>query len=172
MEAFRRTLIMGNSGSGKSTLAQALGARTKAPAIDLDTIHWQGNGYRVKRDEQAARQMVLAVASESCWIIEGVYGWLAEVAVPRATDLIWLDMPWPICREALTSRGSRRGSGQAEFKALLAWAEAYWERQSPSSFAGHQRIFTSFAGKKNRLCSREDAIKLVDAWGSIKGTSC
>ena len=26
-------------------------------------------------------------------LFEGVFGWLAEVAVPRATTLIWLDVP-------------------------------------------------------------------------------
>jgi hypothetical protein len=37
--------------------------------------------------------MVADATAESKWIIEGVYGWLAELALPRATSLIWLDLP-------------------------------------------------------------------------------
>ena len=29
---------------------------------------------------------------------------------------------------------------------LLAWAEAYGTRTTPSSYAGHARLFASFAG--------------------------
>jgi len=93
-----RVVIIGNSGSGKSTLAQELAQRLGAPTIDLDHIHWR-DSYGIKRDEDAAKRMVVDAAAESEWIIEGVYGWLAEVALPRATSLIWLDMPWTICRE-------------------------------------------------------------------------
>jgi len=40
--------------------------------------------------------MTLEVSTQPLWIIEGVYGWLAEVALPRATALIWLDLPWSL----------------------------------------------------------------------------
>ncbi|MFY9956597.1 hypothetical protein [Bradyrhizobium sp.] len=50
-------------------------------------------GTATGSDEDAAKRMVADAAAESKWIIEGVYGWLAELALPRATSLIWLDLP-------------------------------------------------------------------------------
>ena len=46
-----------------------------------------------------ARQKGANQPRQSVGSSEGVYGWLAEVAVPRATALIWLDIPWDVCRE-------------------------------------------------------------------------
>lgn len=155
LERLSRTLIIGNSGSGKSTLAQQLATLVHAPAIDLDLLHWEAGRYGVKRDEDVARQLVLTAADEARWIIEGVFGWLAEVAVPRATTLIWLDVPWSICHAGLQARGPRRGSTAQDNTELLKWAEAYWDRKTPSSFAGHLTIFESFPGPKYRLGSRE-----------------
>ena len=155
LEPLSRTLIVGNSGSGKSTLAQQLATLVHARAVDLDLLHWEGDGYRAKRDKNAARQLVLTAADEPCWIIEGVFGWLAEVAVPRATTLIWLDVPWSVCHAGLLARGPRRGSTAQDNKELLKWAEAYWDRKTPSSFTGHLTIFENFPGPKYRLESRE-----------------
>ena len=161
MEVLSRTLIIGNSGSGKSTLAQELAAFTEAPAIDLDIFHWESDGYGVKRDEDASRQMVQTAATEARWVIEGVFGWLAEVAVPRATALIWLDMPWNICRAGLLARGPRRGGTDADHQALLTWAEAYWTRKTSSSFAGHQTIFENFSTTKYHLHDRTEVSRLL-----------
>ena len=131
-----RVVITGNSGSGKSTLAQALAQRIGAPAFDLDPIHWQDR-VGVKREEALAIAMVVDLAAKPRWIIEGVYGWLAAAALPFATSLIWLDLPWSACREGLSRRGPRKGASGEEHAAFLEWAEAYWQRTTPTSFAGH-----------------------------------
>lgn len=152
-----RTLIIGNSGSGKTTLAEALGALIHAPVFDLDLIHWKHDGFGPKQAEDVARQRVADLAATPRWVIDGVYGWLAEPAIPRATALIWLDVPWDVCREGLLARGQRRGGTAADFAELLKWAEAYWDRQTPTSFKGHQRLFESFSAAKRRIRSREEA---------------
>ena len=169
--SLNRTLIIGNSGSGKSTLAQQLATLAQTPAIDLDLLHWEGDGYGVKRDESAARQLVRAAADQPRWIIEGVFGWLAEVAVPRATTLIWLDVPWNICRAGLLARGPRRGSTDQDNADLLKWAEAYWDRTTPSSFTGHLGIFESFPGLKHRLGSREKVSEFLAEQYAQQGDS-
>lgn len=161
MEVLNRTLIIGNSGSGKSTLALKLADLTDTPAIDLDIFHWEAGAYGVKRDEDTSRRMVQTAAAEPRWIIEGVFGWLAEVAVPRATALIWLDMPWDLCRAGLLARGPRRGGTDADHQALLSWAEAYWTRKTPSSFTGHQTIFESFLATKYHLHDRTEVNRLL-----------
>ncbi|MFM9943580.1 MAG: AAA family ATPase [Hyphomicrobiaceae bacterium] len=153
----RRTLIIGNSGSGKSRLAEALGSQVHAPVFDLDLIHWKDNGSGAKQDEGVARQEVGDLAKTERWVIDGVYGWLAEVAMPRATALIWLDIPWDVCREGLVARGQRRGGTEADFTALLKWAEAYWDRHTPTSYTGHQRLFDAFNADKLRIRSRQEA---------------
>jgi adenylate kinase family enzyme len=162
LEPFKqRTVIVGNSGSGKSTLAERLAALADVPAFDLDLLRWEGEGYCVKRDEAVARQMAMEVAARPGWIIEGVFGWLAEVALSQATALIWLDLPWSACRDGLLARGKRRGGSDADFAELLTWAEAYWDRETSSSFAGHSRLFERFPLAKQRLRDREEVRRLL-----------
>jgi hypothetical protein len=36
-------------------------------------------------------------------------------------------------------------------EAFLQWAEAYWQRMTPTSFGGHQARFEGFAKTKTRL---------------------
>ena len=155
-----RVVIIGNSGSGKSTLAQALAQRIGAPAFDLDPIHWQDR-VGVKREEALATAMVVELAGKPRWIIEGVYGWLAAPALPFATSLIWLDLPWSACSEGLSRRGPWRGASAEEHAAFLEWAEAYWQRTTPTSFAGHLKLFENFAGPRSRLRSRPEIDALL-----------
>ncbi len=157
----QRTVVIGNGGSGKSVFAESLGALVHAPVVDLDLLHWEGPGYGVRRNEETARQMVSAASDDPLWIIEGVYGWLAEVALPKATALVWLDLPWSICRQGLLSRGLRRGASEASFVALLKWSEDYWERRTSSSFNGHLKVFDEFSGEKVRLRERDEVQELL-----------
>jgi adenylate kinase family enzyme len=149
-----RTIIIGNGGAGKSTLAAALGAALRLPVIELDLLHWENDGAGAKRDEAVAAALAREAASGARWIMEGVYGWLAAAVMPRATALLWLDVPWEVCRAGLIARGPRRGASAQDQAELLAWAEAYWQRQTSSSFAGHARLFDRFTGAKQRLTSR------------------
>ena len=157
----RRTVIVGNSGAGKSAFAENLSALVHVPVIDLDLLNWEGDGYGRKRDNDAARRMTLEVSARPLWIIEGVYGWLAESALPRATALIWLDFQWSLCRAGLLARSPRRGATDQDGVELLKWAETYWNRQTSSSFAGHSRMFNNFPGTKFRLEGRKQAALLL-----------
>lgn len=163
MESFARTLIIGNSGSGKSWLANALSERWACAAIDLDDLHWEPGGYGVRRDKQQAARDVTAVAEVDAWVIEGVYGWLADFAMPRVTTLIWLDFPVEECLANLNHRGLRGGGDTQAFRELLEWASAYRERDSSSSWVGHKQIYDSFSGPKFRLTSRSDLDALMGA---------
>jgi adenylate kinase family enzyme len=161
----KRILIIGNSGAGKSILGGKLAAKLAISVVDLDRLHWEDTGYARKRDPDTARQLVAAAAAGDAWIIEGVYGWLASVALPRATDLVWLDMPWEVCREGLMARKESTSRPVEDRQELLAWAKAYWDRDTSSSFTGHGRIFENFPGRKFRINSRNEIDGLIGAVG-------
>jgi adenylate kinase family enzyme len=116
-----RTLIIGNSGAGKTTLGRQIAAVTGGRHIALDDIYWEGAAGLKKRVEPAAKQLTSAAAAEPCWVIEGVFGWLVDVAVPRATALLWLDLPWAACKAGLEARGPSYSPSPAEYDALVQW---------------------------------------------------
>lgn len=154
-----RWVIIGNSGSGKSTLANLLGEGLNLPVFDLDLVHWHPDGC--KRDETDAKARVAEIAAGDGWVIEGVYGWLADVALGLATMLVWLDLPWSACRDGLLARGLRRGMTLSDQDALLAWAQEYWTRTTPSSFNGHERLYRAFVGNKALLRTHEEIADFV-----------
>ena len=162
-----RILIIGNSGSGKSTLAQGIGSLLDIATFDLDLFRWDG---RQRRDTESAIQMTRSAGSGSRWVIEGVFGWLAEVVVERATALIWIDLQWDDCKAGLLARGQRRDWNEADFIELLAWAEAYWIRDTDTSFKGHLRLYEDFSSTKLRLKSRAEIAELVSLVASSSTT--
>ena len=158
-----RIVIIGNSGAGKSWFSNQLSKKLCVPATELDQIHWQSNSYDVAREKSLAIEMVKNVANADKWIIEGVYGWLAQEAVPKATILIWLDIPLNECFGNLRDRYRQRGEDQAGFKDLMDWTRDYSSRQTSSSLSGHQRLFASFPHPKFRLISRRQISEFLDA---------
>jgi hypothetical protein len=118
-----------------------------------------------KRGAVDARTMTATFASQPSWVIEGVFGWLIDVALPRATHLIWLDLPWTACRANLLARG-RGPVSDTEFESLLAWAEAYWTRTSSSSHAAHAEVFERFERDKIALTCRVQVTAFMDKCGS------
>ncbi|MFG1402720.1 AAA family ATPase [Xanthobacter sediminis] len=159
--ALSRILILGNSGAGKSWLAAHLAARLDLPALDLDLIHWEPGAYGRARERDAARAEVRAAAAGDGWIIEGVYGWLAAVAIPRATAMIWVRPPVEECTGNLRCRGLRRGADTAALDALIGWAGDYDLRTDTSSRAGHATLFEAFNGPRIVLPSRADMEALL-----------
>ncbi len=155
-----RIIIIGNSGSGKSWLARRLGQTLGLATTDLDDLHWRPGGYDRKREKGEAIQLAGAAAGGQAWIVEGVYGWLIEPIVDKASFLVWLDLNWVDCHENLKARyGAKTDS--PSFGDLVAWAEDYWTRQTPSSFSGHEAIFESFSGPRARLRTRREVVEFL-----------
>ncbi|MCX5497826.1 AAA family ATPase [Kaistia dalseonensis] len=151
-----RTLIIGNCGAGKSWLAERIARNLDITAIDLDAINWENGGYERARDKDVAREIVRSAAAEPRWVIEGVYGWLAEQAVGRATALIWLDLDVDKCLAALKARGPSPGANATLHAELITWAAEYPTRQNSSSLSGHHALFSSFRRRKIRLHARNE----------------
>lgn len=135
-------------------MAACVAARLACSVTSLDSIYWQHQASLRKRGQADAVAKAREVAQRPEWVIEGVFGWLADVVAPEATALVWLDMPWQECRAGLVTRGPQFGESEAEFAGLLIWAEAYWTRSTGSSHAGHARIFAEFPRTKMALRSR------------------
>jgi adenylate kinase family enzyme len=166
LEAFARTVIVGNGGSGKSWLAERLAAALSTLAVDLDEIRWLPGGFNVRREPAAAIEMVRTKATEDQWVIEGVYGWLANEALPRATSLIWLDVPIEECIANVKARGLRRGGDEAAFMTLIDWVADYAVRTNANSRVAHERAFDAFGGHRTKITSRAEMAALLNSVGT------
>ena len=153
--------VMGPNGSGKSTLGNVIAKYARCERVDLDRIHWDDMAFSHKREEAAARRLTREAAQGERWVIEGVYGWLASEAAPRATALIWIDLPLVICEASLVARGEWRNAKPGALEALLEWARGYETRKTPSSRIGHTQIFEAFDGAKLQISSRDEVNALI-----------
>lgn len=155
-----RIAVFGNAGSGKTYLSQKLGLQYGLPTVDLDTLFWMPPGqYELKRPEDQLNGMVEELGTGETWIVEGVYGELVLQLLGRAQLLIWLDLPWQVCRERIESR-QRKNCGPVPLPGVdkgwdtfMAYAGGYMTRDDHRSHQGHQKIFDDFDGHKVHLTS-------------------
>jgi adenylate kinase family enzyme len=162
-----RIVIIGNSGSGKSHLAKTLSGTYSIPLIHLDQLFWMPGGFNEKRSKDEIKKEIEQKRKDDLWIVEGVFGEMAELFLPRAQTFLYLDADWATCHKSLMTRGSESSwqlaSAKAEenFRHLLLWAEQYWTRTDLRSHAGHLRLFESFTGLKFRFTNRAEVDKFV-----------
>ncbi|QCY14483.1 adenylate kinase [Pseudomonas sp. MPC6] len=155
---FTRTLIIGNSGSGKSWLAERLASHLLVPWIDLDSIHWLSDEHSIARPRGEALAMARIAASQECWVIEGVYGWMVSELIHRATALIWLCIRDEECVANIRQREAGRDDNDELLIALLDWAGSYRTRDDSSGYAAHKRLFKGFTSAKLQLMDRTEAL--------------
>jgi adenylate kinase family enzyme len=171
-DLFSRMAIIGNSGSGKTVLASKLSEALSIPIIHLDKLFWEPGGFNQKRPKETVYQEIDLLKVNEAWIVEGVFGELAQEFLERANCLIWLDMDWEYCRSNLIQRGTESNSQldpiQAEinFGALLEWASHYWDRDDLRSYQGHARLYSSFFGKKFHTKNRDEVDRLLEQFSS------
>ena len=91
-----KTIIIGNSGSGKTWLARCLASKSETPIVHLDDLFWEPGGFEKKRSPEQVDRMIEANKRTASWIVEGVFGELAERYYTHAKLLIWLDIEWEI----------------------------------------------------------------------------
>lgn len=159
--AFERIAIIGNTASGKSWLSKRLGETFSLNVVDLDQIRWVGGDYSRKETVPNAIARTSEKAQQEHWVVEGVYGWLISPIIDRVTCLIWTDISWSESRRNLFARESALGSS-GNFQELEAWAGAYWNRKSNSSYGAHLDIFERFEGPKYRLKSMSETSDFID----------
>lgn len=163
-----KTIIIGNSGSGKTWLAARLAETESLPLIHLDELFWEPGGFDIKRPQETILQLIEQAKANPSWVVEGVFGELAERFSDQADFLVWLDMDWSTCRERLTKRGSEskkhmdRGQSEEGLRDLIEWASHYYDRTDLRSHDGHQALFQRFHGRKIYIQSEEQANMIAE----------
>ena len=164
-----RTVIIGNSGSGKTWLAIRIGERVSTQVTHLDDIFWLPGGFNEKRSPSEVQNLVNARKADSDWIVEGIYGELANQFLSFATTLVWLDLPWQVCKQRLEARGSEskahmgREQSKQGVRELIQWAEAYYSRPGSCCHAAHLGLFESFTGQRFRFSSEIQVLEYLNS---------
>lgn len=168
MEHFQRILIFGNGGTGKTWLAGEISRILDRLAIHLDDLRWSPGQYGVARDNQLVFNEVVEAGKADRWLMEGVYGWLANAVLARATSLIWIDLPEEECVANITARGIQGGGSEENFRELVEWVREYRERENSStSYASHKKLFDAFMGNRVLLKSRSEVSDHVETIRSM-----
>jgi adenylate kinase family enzyme len=162
-----KVVIIGNSGSGKTWLARELSSGASVPLIRLDEIFWEPGGFDRKRSSEDMVSLVRDSKLGENWVVEGVFGELAKHYLDEAEILIWLDLPWRVCKARLLQRGSEskqhmsRDQSEQGLQALLAWASGYYSRTDLRSHEGHKALFNEFSSTKVWLKDEPSVQKLL-----------
>jgi len=157
-----KTIIIGNGGSGKTWLAGELATTADTEVIHLDNLFWLPGGFNKKRNIEEVTLLIVQSKYHNNWIVEGVFGELAVQYFDVAEILIWVNMPWELCRFRLNKRGSEskrhmdRVQSEKGLQKLLVWASHYHDRTDLRSHTGHQALFNSFQGRKIELKSEDE----------------
>ncbi|WP_273762600.1 AAA family ATPase [Aeromonas hydrophila] len=157
-----RILIIGNSVSGKSWLAARLAEQLTIHEVNLDPIVWQPGCFNQKRPQHKIDQAIQTLAQEPSWVVERVFGALADQLLDAADTLLFLDLDWSVCRDSLQSRGSQSArqrdavAAEENFQQLLVWASEYGQRTSKSSRQYHRELFDRLPNAKHRFTTRAE----------------
>lgn len=150
----QRILIIGNGGAGKTWLSRMLGERLGLPVTHLDDIRWQPGHYGIARDNAEVIEDTRRLSEADRWLMEGVYGWLAKILLPRTDLLVWLDVPEAECLDNIKIRGNQGGATDESFAELLDWVAGYRTRGGSSCHQMHLDLYEGFPGLKHRLPDR------------------
>jgi len=167
VEHLKRVVIIGNSGSGKSHLARQLFSKLGTDVIHLDQHFWEPGGFNKKRPTEVVQAEIRRLSQNENWIMEGVFGDLAAIALENATALIFLNKTWDECKAALLDRGSESSkqldpvSAEESFQELMTWAEGYTQRENSRSLKGHVRLFADFNGTTFEFRNRADVARFL-----------
>lgn len=156
MNEFKRILIIGNSGSGKSWLGAALSQTLNIPLFHMDTIRWKQDGYGIHRSALDIDKDLDSIKSQDLWILEGVFGKMADACLPFSSLLIWLDLPWTECKQNLIARGPQFREylnpieSENALAKLIDWASEHELRDDANSWDYFNDLYTKFNHKKIR----------------------
>ena len=101
LDDWARVNIVGSSGSGKSTLRQKLADKLGHPPIEIDALFW-GPNWTEPVDTEFMAKLEKAL-EPTTWVLDGNYDRTRAIKWPRATIVIWLDLPyWQVLWQVFT----------------------------------------------------------------------
>lgn len=161
----RRYIVIGNSGSGKSTLAHRLATHYQLAHLDLDVLAWlprDGDQPPARRPlADSERDIERFVGDHAEWVIEGCYSDLIAAAMPRCSQLVFLNPGTAACIENARARPwephkypSKRAQDD-NLAMLIDWIGDYATRDDEFSLRAHRALFDRCSGPKIELASRE-----------------
>ncbi|WOJ92809.1 shikimate kinase [Congregibacter variabilis] len=160
-----KVVIFGNSGSGKSTLALRMSTDAGLSHLDLDTLAWQATKPPQRKPLQESELEIIAFAqSHEDWVIEGCYADLIALAMPFASQLMFLDLSVEDCiahayaRPFEPHKYASKKAQDANLNMLVDWIKDYPERDDVCSRAAHSALYEVFAGKKARITTPTDPL--------------
>ncbi|MBU2865219.1 AAA family ATPase [Reinekea forsetii] len=151
-------VVFGNSGSGKSSLAKNLAEKYQLTHLDLDTVAWQPiMPPKRKTIEESENQINGFIESSPNWVIEGCYSDLLELVMPKASEIIFLNLPISKCIENARNRPwephkyESKAAQDANLDMLISWITDYNNRTDTFSKVAHEKLYRDFNGKKTEL---------------------
>lgn len=84
-----RICIIGGSGTGKTTLSTNLGKELNLPVYHIDGINYLENWK--PRDKEQRDKIILEIANQSKWIMDGTYRSTLEQRLEKSDFIIYLD---------------------------------------------------------------------------------
>lgn len=88
----KRALVIGSPGTGKSTFAKELAAKTGLPLIHID-YYYHDPTKNYLSDKTAWRKLVMEMAAQDEWIMDGNYGATMGERMQLADTIFYFDMP-------------------------------------------------------------------------------
>ncbi|MCG7393859.1 AAA family ATPase [Microvirga sp. ACRRW] len=144
----QRILVIGCPGAGKSTLARQLSERLGLPLIHLDREYFGPGWSTPARSEW--RERVTVLASRPAWVMDGNYASTFDIRVPRATDIVWLDLPrwrcalsvlWRVAMNYGRSRADLGVAGPEKFDwSFMRWIWSYSDKMRPKTARMIERL--------------------------------
>lgn len=151
-----RIVVFGNSGSGKTTLSKRLAEKHRLPHLDLDGLAWDP-GPKRRPLQRSAAEIEEFLEEKSGWIVEGCYGDLIELVLPRATEVVFLNPGTQVCLTNCRARPwepTKYASPEDQdrnLEMLLGWVQEYETRTDEFSLRRHRTIFESYPGNKREV---------------------
>ena len=102
------------------------------------------------------------IDSNSGWVIEGCYSDLIELALPDATEIVFLDLSVEDCLSNARSRPwephkyEAKEAQDANLDMLLEWIGHYPHRRDTFSRSAHQQLYESFSRQKRIYTNNTD----------------
>ena len=158
----KKIIIFGNSASGKSTLAKKLSKQANAAHLDLDLFAWLPTTPPSRMPiSESMHKIEDFMSSHQAWVIEGCYADLLEQIAPRASEMIFLNLPLSLCLQNAKSRPwephkyKTKEAQDANLAMLCEWIADYENRDDAFSKQSHQALFESFEGQKTMLVDNQ-----------------